>query len=396
MNLFLFLSVPGGAMVLLGLPSLAIGIIIFFACYMVFHFRNIIERFTLPKSYLYFLIIIALSISLQVIPPYNISFIGKSIFSFLTLFVVFIGSAFFINNFLKMLDSDNRFLIQQAYWIFLLVGFLGLMKLQPNFVALFTTKLVYPFFEPSHFTIAFSIVSTAMICVTKPRYRIPILLVTLTFASLFPSTLCLVIFFLQVMLLTKNFKSTIGVAAVLLIISPLVLIFLDIDYYLSRVFSSNETINLTNMVYLQGWESINSSLKESYGFGLGFQMMGQKYSGPMAQLLCETHSMCINNLDGSFLAAKLITEFGVLGIIISCLFLYMAYKSFVLIRIHLSFIDRGVSIFKNSDVFGFCVLYVFTAELFLRGYGYFSPTFLLALYFLFFPLNHKLNELKFQ
>ena len=125
-------------------------------------------------------------------------------------------------------------------------------------------------------------------------------------------------------------------------------------------------------------------------------MMGQEYSGPIAQLLCETHSMCINNLDGSFLAAKLITEFGVLGILISCMFLYMAYKSFILIRIHLSCIDRGGYGFKNSDIFGFCVLYVFIAELFLRGYGYFSPTFLIALYFLFLPLRHKDNELKFQ
>ncbi len=388
MNLFLFLSVPAGLMVLIGLPSLSIGMLFFFFSYAILHIKNIINNFDMPRSYIHFLVIASVSIALNVIPPYDISFLTKSIFSFLILIFFFIGASFFINNLSKMLDSENINVIRNAYIILIFVGLMGLSGLQPSSVGIYSQKLVFPFLEPSHFTIAFSLISTTMLCILKNNLRPYILISTLFFALLFPSTLCLAIFMMQVLLVVSSSRSFWGLLIFLIIFSPLIFIILDLDYYLTRIVGGAEdAVNLTNLVYLQGWESIITSFKESYGLGLGFQMMGREYSGPLGEILCEDYYFCANNLDGSFLSAKIITEFGIIGALITCLALYMSFKSMILLRKHISNADRNLKGFFNSEVFGLVSLYVFSAELLLRGYGYFSPTFLIAMYFIYLPFK---------
>tara|TARA_Y100000996_G_C22521913_1_gene642833 strand:+ start:167 stop:766 length:600 start_codon:yes stop_codon:yes gene_type:complete len=193
---------------------------------------------------------------------------------------------------------------------------------------------------------------------------------------------------MQVLLVVSSSRSFWGLFIFLIIFSPLIFIILDLDYYLTRIAGGTEdVINLTNLVYLQGWESIITSFKDSYGLGLGFQMMGKEYSGPLGEILCEDYFFCANNLDGSFLSAKIITEFGIIGALISFLALYMSFKSMILLRKHISNADRNLKGFFNSEVFGLVSLYIFSAELLLRGYGYFSPTFLIAMYFIYLPFK---------
>ena len=390
MNLILFLSIPAGLMVFLGLQSLAMGMFFYFSIYIALYLPNILKSFSIQNSYFHFLILCSISIALNIIPPYDIGFLFKAIFSFLMLVLFFIGSTFFLLNLTKSLNLQDIKIIQNSYKLLLLIGFFGLLGLQPNFVALYSPKLVFPFFEPSHFTIAFSLISTTMLCISELKYRAYILLTTLFISVFFPSTLCLAVFCMQILLIISSAKNFWRTLFLFIAATPIIFIFLDINYFLSRVTGGGEdTINLTNLIYLQGWESIIYSLKQTYGLGLGFQMMGEEYSGPLGELLCETHYMCANNLDGSFFSAKLITEFGVVGIFIVLFFLFMSYRSMMILRDHILYFDKGYRKLLISEVFGLSSLFVFSAELLLRGYGYFSPTFLIALYFLYLPLGYK-------
>ena len=390
MNLILFLSIPGGLMVLLGLPSLAMGMFFYFSVYVVLYLPNILKSFSIQNSYFHFLVLCSISIALNIIPPYDLGFLFKAIFSFLILALIFIGATFFLLNLTKSLNLQDIKIIQNAYKLLLLIGFFGLIGLQPNFVVFYTNKLVFPFFEPSHFTIAFSLISTTMLCISQSKYRAYILLTTLFFSVSFPSTLCLVVFCMQCLLIISSPKNFWRTFFLFTAAAPIIFIFFDINYYLSRITGGGEgAINLTNLIYLQGWESIINSLKQTYGLGLGFQMMGEEYSGPLGELLCETHYMCSNNLDGSFFSSKLITEFGIVGIFIVLFFLFMSYRSMMMLRAHILYFDKGCSKLLISEVFGLSSLFVFSAELLLRGYGYYSPTFLIALYFLYLPLGYK-------
>lgn len=395
MNLILFLSVPAGLMVTLGLPSLAIGMLFYFASYTVLHMKSIFKSLSIKNSYVHFLIVCSISIVLNIIPPYKIEPFFKSTFSFMMLILFFIAATFFISNLKKSLNIQNKKIVQNSYKFLFIIGFISLIGLTPTFVSLYSPKIVFPFLEPSHFTIVFSLISTTMLCISELKYRPYIILVTLFFAISFPSTLCLALFCMQILLLITSTKIFWRTFILLLIAAPLIFIYLDFNYYLSRITGgTDEVINLTNLVYLQGWESIIYSMQNTYGLGLGFQKMGAEYSGPIAELLCEVHYMCANNLDGSFFSAKLISEFGFIGICIALFFLYMSYRSMLIIRWHISEYDKGRINLKVSEIFGLCSLYVFSAELLLRGYGYFSPTFLIALYFVYLPLKYKAHSLR--
>lgn len=395
MNLILFLSIPAALMVVFGLPSIAIGMFFYFALYISFHMKNIFKSFSIQKSYFQFLIICSAYILLNIIPPYDIGSFFKSTFSFLLLTLFFIGATYFFSNLAKDLDICEKKIIQNAYKLILFIGICSIIGLIPTFVTLYNPKLVFPFLEPSHFTIAFSLISTTMICISESRYRPYILLTTLFFSIAFPSTLCLAVFCMQILLLISSAKMFWRVFLLFILIAPFVFIFFDLDYYLLRITGGAEdTINLTNLIYLQGWESIISSFKDSFGFGLGFQMMGEEYSGPIAELLCEVHYMCANNQDGSFFLSKITTEFGIIGLFISIFFLYMSFRSMILLRHHISTSEKAQKMFSTSEVFGLSSLFVFSAELLLRGYGYFSPTFLIALYYVYLPLKYKITSLK--
>jgi O-antigen/teichoic acid export membrane protein len=92
-------------------------------------------------------------------------------------------------------------------------------------------------------------------------------------------------------------------------------------------------------------------------------------------------------LDGGFNGAKIISEFGIIGILL--IFYYMK-------------ISRSASrdIIKNTNttakLFSCSIILAYAVELFIRGAGYFSSSsiFLIAAFYIFFKCkatNNKLN-----
>lgn len=156
------------------------------------------------------------------------------------------------------------------------------------------------------------------------------------------------------------------------IVAPLVYFFMQ-DYVASRLVFDEDNKNLSNLVYLQGAESAYTSFLSSNGVGVGFQNMGNQEPGYFTELIRSVNNGGdLNRLDGSFLAAKIITEFGLLGI----MFCLMVIINFLRVC---NIVWSGS--YPNSLLF---VLYAASSgqimiEFFVRGYGYFSPGFIVFL-----------------
>lgn len=151
----------------------------------------------------------------------------------------------------------------------------------------------------------------------------------------------------------------------------------DFEQRLQGVLQDDVQLNLSSLVYRNGWESAIMDLKRSNGVGLGFNRMGcdplpeTKTSEILERL--EVREQNFN--DGSFVLAKMISEFGVLGLAA------WAYCCAWLLGVIKSKVGRGFYCI-NSEVealiLGGAAVTVFGAPL--RGINYFSGSFIFGLF----------------
>jgi len=145
---------------------------------------------------------------------------------------------------------------------------------------------------------------------------------------------------------------------------------LDLSYYLSRLDFSGEAQNLSTVVYIQGWQLIPESLARSGGWGLGFQQLGRHGTDvPASDIIFALVGGYGNVLDGGFTFAKIISEFGVFGLLLIGLYLVIVWRS---IR-HLRYAAKGIEN-RACNTFAQCVIVSYLIELFIRGAGYFTGT----------------------
>lgn len=140
--------------------------------------------------------------------------------------------------------------------------------------------------------------------------------------------------------------------------------------------SSGETSNTSSLVYVQGWEDAWANLARSRGRGLGPNMMG---CSPLPQvparavLALMASSDSLNAEDGSFLFSKIVSETGIVGILM--------YGMIFLWWIRL---ERQLRMEKDrTHHFAIAtrsaLIFCFIASSFIRSAGYFSGGLLLWL-----------------
>jgi hypothetical protein len=142
----------------------------------------------------------------------------------------------------------------------------------------------------------------------------------------------------------------------------------DSSYYLSRVDLLSDNPNLSVLTYLQGWQLMGESLSRSMGWGLGFQQLGLHGSDvPASQLIFAQTGEADNLLDGAFNAAKVISEFGVFGILMCLWFLRLWWRSMRGLRR-----IAGGAACASAELFAKAVVAGYFVELLVRGAGYFT------------------------
>lgn len=271
----------------------------------------------------------------------------------------------------KFFFHDEIFVSTVKVVYFFLVG-LGVFSLIYRFPFLgyeHRPANVFPFSEHSHYSVAYSFFAFNYQLYVRNNKGFLTSLVTIFLGVSFPSlTMIIIGLMLAFILIIKN-RSIFLVIFFVFVVSPGFLYFSE--YFLSRLVFDSGKLDLSNLVYLQGWEGAWIGLQESYGIGLGFQALGTQAPGVYTELIRSVmNGFDLNRNDGGFLASKFIGEFGVFGVIICFIVLFNFFKVVTIAQN-----DR----YKREPL---TVIYmslslVMFIEFFVRGFGYFSPAFIL-------------------
>ena len=125
-------------------------------------------------------------------------------------------------------------------------------------------------------------------------------------------------------------------------------------------------LNLSLLVYLNGWEMAKENLLLTNYLGLGLNRMGcnGSFEGVLGDAIEAISGSRLNFNDGSFLVSKVVSELGVFGILIIALL-----SGFLLNRL---LRIKSYDLSDPQTAMAFCFLSSATTAMFIRSAGYFG------------------------
>lgn len=369
----LIIFLPSFVFVVLSAPSMAYGISLGSILVIIGSKFRIAKKFLNP----FVLIPLVLYILFQLIFVFVNNYSTKSLFSLFALILTVLSSSSLAMQIKKVDDEHFIFQIKILSYIILFIGIISLFY-KPSFFNYGNyAKSVFPFSEPSHF-----VISIAPFILFFGFYLNKIgkfvLLLALIFQGIFHPNLTLI---LLSFLLTGLFFIKKPIQFLILVFCFFLFIYfflikLDVlVYFTERLNFTSKSSNLTSLVYMQGWEDAYNSFVETNGLGLGFQKMGSTKPGHFADIIFNIQGNYYMREDGSFLASKLISEFGLLGLFLVILYfrMFIKYSRVLMKFIKLRDINNNFKFLSPKIIFSYCSFVTFSLEIFVRGYGYFSP-----------------------
>jgi hypothetical protein len=246
-------------------------------------------------------------------------------------------------------------------------------------------KSILYFSEPSHFAIAVAPFSV-FLSLTATRCQVLFYsLLVLTFSLFCENATLLILFAIcaTVALLRLGIRLAPLFAILLIVLIAVVPLLLQHEYFAPRLSLSDD--NLSSLVYLRGLESAQASLSEPPFIGVGFQMMGSRIHETNAlTLLQNLKQESLNSQDGGFVAAKLVTEFGVIGTAALCFYLVIVLRG---LPASIHQIRQGC--ISQSNCIYMASLASTLLQLFVRGSGYLGPFVCYALLTYWFRPSHS-------
>jgi hypothetical protein len=366
---------PAFLLVLFGATSYSLPLL-FISLFLFFFIIASSKKTYFPKQAKFIFILILIS------APFSFLFAGqpilpKQFFSWVALLICSIA----IYSTLKILFSLDELLVVntllKVYFVFLLIGATSILFPATSFGYFQFAKPVIPFPEPSHFALGFVQISAFVLPLLNKNQRLFVASAPFLLGLLFPNLTLLVSSFCLVCLLlrirTLMFILLVFVFVAYLLANselPIVL------YILSRL-SGDDGQNLSSLVYLQGWQSIYSALSSTNLIGLGFQNLGNEPLTEAGAMILEINNdSALNRLDGGFMLPKIIGEFGLIGILFVTFYFFNVVRSFLLIR---NIMATTSLTLHASMLIPVLALYSSIVEVFVRGVGYFSPSFIITL-----------------
>ena len=153
-------------------------------------------------------------------------------------------------------------------------------------------------------------------------------------------------------------------------------IHLDLAYFTDRLDFSGGSQNVSTLVWLQGWQLAGEALAATRQWGVGFQQLGlQGTNTAISRLLYILVGADANLFDGGFGAAKIVGEFGLIGLGMVAAVTIAAARSLVVLRR----MAKHPGAAPRPALFAHAVVAGFLIELFVRGAGYFTGSGLLLL-----------------
>lgn len=367
-------------MVVLSLPSLAIGLIFTSLAAMVWALLLRLNRkVQIAKPYLLILMAVVVSV---VVSHYAVQqpFTQKQGLAIIGLAVLVFASQTVLHYYFSRQPGAISKELKWTYVIFVLIGIIGVVS--PIRVGAFSglNHPVFPFSEPSHYTLAYAQIASFVLPFIKQRGRMMVLAISFFLALGLPNVTMLAVAFLLLLITVSIRMFFFFILALFFAASYFLSIYPENFAYFTDRLINSDAENLSRLVYIQGWESLISANSVSNGIGIGFQNLGNEPPGVATEIIrVLTNEIDLNRLDGGFLFAKVGGEFGVVGIIVGLFLLSLSIFSGIRIRRELK---SKLNINDAISIIPLCSTYMFLIELMVRGVGYFSPTLVLTVYFI--------------
>jgi len=318
-------------------------------------------------------VVLVLAIHLLIASLFHDTALGRAMLSLLVLAALLSG-AFMVSAILnRVSDASLERALAFIRIVFVVFAALSVLGIQLVAVSQYVSseKSVFPFAEPSHFAIAFSPLLFHACLVNRGWRQIFWLIVGFAIAYLL-----------------RNLSLVVATGAAALVCLPISRLLpaglalvaamglLDIDYFTDRLDLTAQTQNLSTLIYRQGWELVLDAVQRTGGWGIGFQQLGfVPFDSPSANVLFRILRSDSNILDGGFVAAKLLSELGAIGLALILAYIYLGARLGWKLR---RSIASGTSL-PPKLVFSGAVVCGYSIELFVRGLGYFSGSALLLI-----------------
>lgn len=296
----------------------------------------------------------------------------RAVQSLILLIGLFVAANCFGPWLFRLHDRDLVRAVAIARWVMVAIALLSIAGFAPRGGA-FWEKPVFPFTEPSHFAVSFAPLLLEA-CVRNDGWRrLAWLLLGFAFAY-FLENLSLVgavlIAAFVSLPLSRPLPWIVAIFAALTLFS--------LDYFSERLdlegYDSSFGTNLSVLIYLQGWELMLGSVEQAHGWGVGFQQLGVGHinSGASDQIY-RLLGQDLNIQDGGFVAAKIVSEFGIFGFVAGILFIILAIR----FGLRLRKISSRPELATAGYMFALCAICGYTLDMFFRGLSYFSASSLL-------------------
>lgn len=300
---------------------------------------------------------------------------GRALLSLVILLFVIVSASLVADIVFAASPGGVKLTLVIVAGAFVLIGMLGAVGLQPPTQSV-GEKPIFPYTEPSFFAFTFAAL-LIYLTVSSPLWLRAVWLVFAFGLALILSNLTLLV--VAILAAAISLPVTIlGVSAFGLVsLAGLV----DLTYFTDRIDFSLNTTNLSTLVYIQGWQLLDEAIRNTSGWGLGFQQLGFGYTNVSASIrLNQLLGFDLNLADGGFVLAKIGSEFGVFGLILAGILLYRSVRSIIYLRV----MTYKHDVIDPRLIFAHATMAAAVIELLMRGANYFTGSIVMVLAACFF------------
>lgn len=409
-SFFLLLFLPPFLYVSLNLSSMTTGLAVSVVIITLFFYHQLLALKVTELNAKY--LIVALPFALHFMSFVLFDFEEKKLLALLLTVTMLAAAAVFSK---EIIIFNNDAIVRIVTFLLVMVLLLGFGSFVIDFGYLNYdnyVKSIFPFSEPSHYAIGVSSIFFVAGFLVSNKLRLIILSSVIFIGIFLPSIILLSLSALMIFtyyvipfkLKTTAFMVAACIAGLMAINATTET---DLSYFSDRIpfiydpgtfiYDKND---LTALVYMQGWEEIGKSIVETKGLGVGILNMDETKPGYYGELIFSIVGEYKNRGDGGFLASKIVSEFGVIGVyilLIYCLYLSKSIKYFY--RLNRRWHSEAR---KSSPVnepvyllFAHSIIVTSVIEIFLRGTSYFTSGMFLLITAIFIveAKHHKVDDL---
>ncbi len=288
--------------------------------------------------------------------------------------IVMIYCAGIYYSFGILFRTHNRSIPGRAFlYSFFIISFLALISFTLSkyfgLSLIYTSaKPAFPFQEPSHLALYMCPIIFSLLSIAHEKVRGIIVILLFLFCFYFQSLIFAAFAFLALFLILK--KRGLVNLSIFFVLTLFLFFFIDHMYASKYMFTrinslfSAGTVNMSALVYLQGWESVRETIITS-PLGVGFQYLGNEPPNNVSIYIKSLAGEFVNRQDGGFLFAKLFSELGFFSIVILIATVYWIKFNYA----------KAILLDSVNIKPAFYIFVSLIVPLLFRDVGYFSYTF---------------------